>query len=48
MSKKSQDENQKSKNDIIMETIAWRAGYYRCNPSRFCEDYLGITNLKLF
>lgn len=31
----------------LMETIAWRAGYYRANPHRFVEDYLGIT-LKLF
>lgn len=31
----------------VMETVAWRAGYYRANPQRFVEDYLDI-HLKLF
>ena len=31
----------------LMETIAFRAGYYRANPHRFVKDYLGI-HLKLF
>ena len=30
-----------------METVAWRAGYYRANPQRFCKDILNI-NLKWF
>ena len=31
----------------LMNTIAWRAAYYRANPDIFVKDYLGIT-LKLF
>ena len=30
-----------------METVAWRAGYYRANPQRFCKDILNV-NLKWF
>lgn len=30
-----------------METVAFRAGYYRANPQRFVEEFLGIK-LKLF
>ena len=30
-----------------MNTIAERASFYRCNPQRFAEDYLGLK-LKLF
>ena len=35
------------KNERLMHTIANRAAFYRANPHRFAEDYLGIT-LKLF
>lgn len=31
----------------LMETVAWRAGYYRANPHRFNEEVLGIHQ-KLF
>lgn len=44
----SDKEIKQNKHDRIMNTVAWRAAYYRANPSRFCEDYLGITNLKTF
>ena len=30
-----------------MQTVAWRAGYYRENPQRFVWEVLGIQ-LKLF
>lgn len=36
-----------SKAEKLMNTIAFRAGYYRANPHRFVKEYLGI-NLKLF
>ena len=45
---KTKSTEEKTRNEVIMETVAWRAGYYRWNPSRFCEEYLGITGLKLF
>lgn len=45
--KKSVQEIAQDKERKIMETIAWRAGYYRCNPHRFVKDVLGIQ-LKLF
>lgn len=35
------------KSQKIMNTIAFRASYYRANPHKFCEDYLNL-NLKLF
>ncbi len=44
----TEKEIQQSKHERIMNTVAWRAAYYRANPSRFCEDYLGIRNLKTF
>ena len=37
----------KGQTDNMMETIAWRAGYYRANPQIFCEEVLGI-HLKKF
>ena len=46
--KMTEKEVQQSKYEKIMYIIAVRASYYRANPSRFCEDYLGIYNLKLF
>lgn len=45
--KKSVQEIAQDKERKIMETIAWRTGYYRCNPHRFVKDVLGIQ-LKLF
>lgn len=30
-----------------MRTVAWRAGYYRANPQRFCKDVLNL-DLRLF
>lgn len=36
-----------SKAERLMDTIAFRAGYYRFNPHRFVKDYLGI-HLKIF
>lgn len=35
------------KSEKLMNTIAERASFYRCNPQRFAEDYLGLK-LKLF
>lgn len=45
--KKSVQEIERDKEQKIMETVAWRAGYYRRNPQRFVSDVLGI-HLKLF
>lgn len=36
-----------SKTEKIMNTIAERCAYYRANPQRFVEEYLGIK-LKIF
>lgn len=47
ISVKSQKEIEKDKEQKIMETVAWRAGYYRANPQRFVSEVLGIQ-LKLF
>lgn len=44
---KTQTEIDKDKQQHIMETIAWRAGYYRANPHRYVSEVLGIT-LKWF
>lgn len=44
---KTQREIEKDKEQKIMETVAWRAGYYRANPQRFVSEVLGI-HLKLF
>lgn len=44
---KTQSELEKDKEQKIMETVAWRAGYYRANPQRYVSEVLGIT-LKLF
>lgn len=46
--KKSVKEIAQDKEQKIMETVAWRAGYYRANPHRFVSEVLNITNLKLF
>lgn len=45
--KKSVQEIAQDKEQRIMETVAWRAGYYRANPQRFVEEVLGIP-IKLF
>ncbi len=47
VAKKNQKEIEKAKQERIMETVAWRAGYYRANPQRFVSEVLGIQ-LKLF
>lgn len=45
--KKNIKEVEREKSQKIMETVAWRAGYYRENPQRFCTDILNIK-LKWF
>lgn len=40
-------ELEQSKEQKMMETVAWRAGYYRANPQRFVSEVLGF-DLKLF
>lgn len=44
---RTQAEIEKDKEQKIMETVAWRAAYYRANPQRYVSEVLGIT-LKLF
>lgn len=44
---KTIDEIKQEKSEKIMNTIAWRASYYRANPQRFVEEVLNIK-LKLF
>lgn len=41
-------EIEQAKYDSIMNTVAWRAGYYRKNPHRFVKEYLGLDILKWF
>lgn len=45
--KRSVQQIAQDKEQRLMETIAWRAGYYRANPHRFNEEALGIHQ-KLF
>ena len=45
--KKNIKEIEQEKSQKILETVAWRTGYYRANPQRFCKDILNIT-LKWF
>ena len=45
--KKSVQEIAQDKEQKIMNTVAWRAAYYRANPQRYVEEVLGI-HLKLF
>lgn len=45
--KRSVQQIAQDKEQRLMETIAWRAGYYRANPQRFNEEVLGIHQ-KLF
>lgn len=44
---KTQTEIEKDKQQKIMETIAWKAGYYRANPHRYVYEVLGLS-LKWF
>jgi len=39
---------QQDKTDRIMKIIDERAGYYRCNPQRWVEDFIPDLHLKLF
>lgn len=50
MAKLTEDQIKQDKYNKTMETVAWRAAYYRANPSRFCEEYLGLGKgyLKTF
>lgn len=45
--KKTVQEIEADKAQKIMETVAWRAGFYRANPHRFVEEVLEI-HLKIF
>jgi hypothetical protein len=45
--KKSEKEIANEKSKRIMDGVAAWAGFYRCNPHRFVNDYLNIK-LKLF
>lgn len=44
---KTQKDIEKDKQQKIMETVAWKAGYYRSNPHRYVSEVLGIS-LKWF
>lgn len=44
---KTIQEIEQLKSEKMMNAVAWRAGYYRANPQRFCSECLGL-NLKLF
>ena len=44
---KTQTEIEKDKQQKIMETVAWKAGYYRANPHRYVSEVLGLS-LKWF
>lgn len=44
---KTQTEIEKDKQQKIMETVAWKAGYYRSNPHRYVSEVLGLS-LKWF
>ena len=44
---KTQTEIEKDKQQKIMDTIAWKAGYYRANPHRYVSEVLGLS-LKWF
>lgn len=45
--KKTVQELAQDKERKTMETVAWKAGYYRKNPQKFASEVLGIS-LKLF
>ena len=44
---KTQTEIEKDKQQKIMETVEWKAGYYRANPHRYVSEVLGLS-LKWF
>ena len=44
---KTKTEIEKDKQQKIMETVAWRAGYYRNSPHRYVIDVMGLS-LKWF
>lgn len=41
-------EIEQNKYNSIMNTVSWRAGYYRRNPHRFVKEFLGLDILKWF
>lgn len=45
---KSIKEIEQEKYNLIMDTVAWRAAYYRDNPQRFVSEFLGLDILKWF
>ena len=45
--KKTEQEVINEKSDRILNIVAERCAYYRANPQRFCEEFLGL-HLKLF
>ena len=46
-SRKTEKDIQQAKTEKLMNLIAERASFYRANPHRFVEEFLGI-HLKLF
>ena len=44
---KSVKEIEQDKVQKTMNTVAWRAAYYRANPQRYVSEVLGIS-LRLF
>ena len=44
---KSVEQVARDKEQKIMETVAWRAGYYRANPQRFVSEVL-LTDTNSF
>lgn len=47
VTKKTDRQIEKEANERVMNTVAWRAAFYRANPQRFVKDYLHV-NLKWF
>lgn len=47
LKKKTDQQIKQDRTDKIMNIVAERAAYYRANPHRFAEEYLGVK-LKLF
>lgn len=45
--KKTINEIKEEKQSRIMQTIAWRAGYYRANPQRFVKEVLQFEKIRL-
>ena len=45
--KKTDQEIKIEKSERILEIVAERCSYYRANPQRFCEEFLGL-HLKIF